>query len=112
MNWANGFSFGPLSGVQQGLFEDKPDLAYQKLTDWFGQTPGFDNSVFARWLKSQQSNYYNRFVNEQAQNPTGGLTWTKYLERQAPNLQGDFQALPGYLRGSAPGQQRVRRELW
>lgn len=108
-----GFSFGPLTPVQTGLYEDRPELAYQQFMDYFGNgSPGFENTVFGRWASSQQNSMFNRYITQQAANPNGGLTWTKYLEGQAPGLRQQFQALPGYMRGSNPGLFRVRRELW
>ena len=116
MAWANlttPFRFGPLSPVQQGLYEDKPDLAYQQLMNyWGGGRAGFENTVLGRYLASQQQRLFNNYTAAAAANPTGGLTWTKYLEGQSGGLPGSFQALPGYMRGSNPGLFRVRRELW
>lgn len=113
MNWGGGFRFGNLSPVQQALFEDKPDLAYQQFTDYFNGQGGWkENTTFGRWLNSQQSPMYNRFVAQQAANPTGNLTWTRFLENQAPGMFGNFQQMPGYMRNSNPGMMRVRRELW
>lgn len=116
MQWGNGgggFNFGALSGIQQGLYEDKPDLAYQLFTDWFGGgNAGFQNTALGRFLGSQQAPLYNRFVTQQAANPLGGLTWTKFLEQQAPGMLQQFQDLPQFMRGVNPNAYRVRRELW
>lgn len=121
MNWGNlgggqgTFRFGPLSGVQQSLYENQPDLAYQKFTDWFGGgNPGFNNTVLGRWLAQQQQPMNNRFIAQQAENPTAGLTWTNFLEQQANGgqLGQQFAMLPQYMRGTNPGLYRNRRELW
>src|SRR4051812_44994000 len=117
MPWANlgggGFQFGNLSPVQQSLYENKPDLAYQQLMNWWGQgQAGFENTVLGRYLGSQQNRLFNDYTSQQAADPTGGLTWTKFLENQSGNLPGGFGDLPSYLRGSAPAAYRVRRELW
>lgn len=110
------FSFGPLSGVQQSLYENQPDLAYQQFTDWFGKNnPAFNNTIMGRWLAQQQQPLNNRFIAQQAANPTGGLTWTNFLEQQAGganNLAQQFAMLPQYMRGANPGLYRNRRELW
>lgn len=110
MNWAN-FSFGPLSPIQQRLFEDQPDLAFQRLTDFFGGQNG-QNTAFGRWMQNQQRPLFNRYVNQAAADPTAGLTWTKFLENQSGQMPDQFQNMPGYMRGSNPGMFRVRRELW
>jgi hypothetical protein len=114
MNWGSGgFSFGPLSGIQSGLYENQPDLGFQKLIDYFtgGQAGWGDNTTFGRWLKAQQQPFYNRYSQEAAANPTGGLTWTNYLEQHAPEVGALFNSMPGYLRGSNPAMFRVRRYL-
>lgn len=113
MNWANGFSFGNMPTTQRDIFEDKPDLAYQQLTDWFGGgAAAFPNTVFGRFLSQQQQPLYNRFLAQQAANPTGNLTWTNYLEGQSGGIYDQFKSLPQYMRGVNPGAFRVRRELW
>lgn len=117
MPWANigggGFRFGSLSPVQQALYEDQPDLAYNQLMNWWGQNqPGFENTVLGRFLASQQRNLFSQYTRQAADNPTGGLTWTNFLEQQPAGLPGQFSQLPGYMRGSNPGLFRVRREVW
>ena len=115
MNWANlpKFRFGPLSPTEQILYEDQPDIAFQRLMDWWGgNNKSFENTVMGRWLKQQQGNMYNRFVSEQADNPAGELTWTKYLENQSQYAPQGFAELPQYMRGVNPSALRVRRELW
>ena len=116
MNWAlpgGGFHFGSLSPVQQTLYENQPDLAYRQLMNWWGQgQAGFENTVLGRFLQSQQQGMFNDYTNQAAANPQAGLTWTQFLENKAPGLLGQFQQLPGYMRGSNPGLFRVRRELW
>lgn len=119
MQWANfgqgrqPFRFGNLSPVQQTLYENHQDVPYQQFTDWFGGgNAGFENTIFGRWLNSQQGALNNRFLAAQSADPTGGLTWTKYLEQQAPNMATQFGMLPGAMRGSNPAAFRVRRELW
>lgn len=107
------FRFGPLSGIQQTLYENQQDIPYQQFTDWFGGgNAAFQNTVMGRWLNSQQSTLNNRFLQRQAANPSGGLTWTSFLEEQAPQMAAQFQSLPGYMRGSNPAGFRIRRELW
>ena len=117
MPWANigggGFRFGSLSPVQQSLYEDQPDLAYNQLMNYWGQgSPGFENTVLGRFLASQQRGLHSQYISQQAVDPLGGLTWTKFLEDRSAGLPGQFSQLPGYLRGSNPGQFRVRREVW
>lgn len=126
MNWGTwgrpttgqgSFSFGPLSGLQQTLYENKPELAYQQFTDWFGAgNPAFNNTILGRWLAQQQTPLQNRFLTQQAADPSGKLTWTNFLEQQSRegtgNLAQQFALLPGYMRGSNPGMFRNRRELW
>lgn len=116
MNWAfpsGGFSFGNLTPLQQSLYENNPNLAYRQLQNWWGNgNAGFDNTVFGRFLSSQQDRLYGQFLGQQSANPTGGLTWTKFLEQNAPGIGEGFAALPGSMRGVNPGQFRIRRELW
>jgi hypothetical protein len=116
MNWGGtGFSFGNLNPVQQGMYENSPDTAYQRLVDFFSGAGGQgwgDNTVFGRWLRAQQTPMYNRYSQQAAANPTGGLTWTSFLENQAPQLGAQFGSMPGYLRGANPGLFRTRRELY
>jgi hypothetical protein len=122
MQWANlgKFSFGNLNGVQQGLYEDNPELAMQQVLNWAGgNNPNFANTVMGRWLSSQQKSLHNNFITAQAAqlaNPVEGqapLTLTKWLEDYANSgkLQNEFALLPGYMRGVNPGAYRVRREL-
>ena len=117
MPWANlgsgGFRFGSLSPVQQSLYEDQPGLAYSQLMNFWGQNqPGFENTVLGRFLAGQQQSLYNKYTTQAAANPTGGLTWTKFLEDASAGLPGQFSQLPGFMRGSNPGAFRVRREVW
>lgn len=106
--------FGTLTATQQQLYEDKPDIPYQLMVNWFGKgkTPAFSNSVFSQWLKNQQNALYSNFLAKQAQYPTAGLTWAKYLEENASALPDQFKLLPAFMRGSQPDSLRVRRELW
>lgn len=107
------FSFGQLSAAQQSLYEDQPDIPYQQLMDyWGGGQAGFENTVLGRYLRSQQSSMFNRFIAQQSADPGAGLTWTKFLEGQASNAPQQFAALPGFMRGSNPGAFRIKRELW
>lgn len=119
VNWGGGggsgtpFSFGNLNPVQQSLYENQQDVPYQKFMDYFGGgNSNFQNTIMGRWLNSQQSGMNNRFLQQQSADPTGGLTWTKYLEQQAPDMANQFAMLPSYMRGSNAAGMRVRRELW
>ena len=119
MQWAP-FSFNNPGAIQSTLYENKPDLPYQQFKNWFGQgQSGFENTVFGRWLGSQQDNMYNNFLTQQSANPTGNLTWTNYLEQQAnqggmngPDMANQFRSLQPYMRGSNAGAMSIRRELW
>lgn len=142
MQWAP-FSFGQRNAVQRSLYEDNPDMAYQEFANFLGQgQAGFENTVFGRWLKSQQGQLHNQYINRQAgEGPGSGLTWLSFLEGQAngpvkswtgggvdqngeprrattpqyggtPPLLDQFRNLPAYMRGSNSGAMQVRRELW
>lgn len=116
MNWAlpgGGFHFGNLTAPQHDFYEQSPDYAYRQLLNWMGQgNAGFNNTTFGRFAQQQQQGMWQDYQNASFANPMGGLTWTKWLEDNAPNLQQQFGSLPGYMRGENPGLFRVRRELW
>lgn len=116
MNWGmppGGFHFGQLSPIQQSFYESSPENAYRQMLNWMGQgNSSFDNTVFGRYAQQQQQAMFQNYTNASFANPTGGLTWTKWLEDNAGNLQSQFGSLPGYMRGENPGQFRTRRELW
>lgn len=118
MNWGQ-FSFGTPNTVQRDLYENQPATAYQQFMDYFGQgQAGFENTVFGRWLNSQQTPLYNHFKSQAAANPSGNLTWMNFLEGQANqggqnnDLMNQYKNLPAYMRGSNSGAMQVRRELW
>src|SRR4051812_25302106 len=69
VNFGNGgrFSFGPLSAVDQGLFENNHDVAFQKLLDWMGNgNPNFGSTTAGRYAQQQQDIWNNRFLADQS----------------------------------------------
>lgn len=129
IQFGNGnFSFGPLSGVTQGLFETNHDIAFQRFADWAGQNNfNFGGTNAGRWLQQQQGAWNNRFVDQQAQQTErfaqGKLDWdaqqkaqlAAYNAQKAQALQAmadTYRAWDGIIGSPTDAARMAAREAW
>lgn len=67
-NGGDRFSFGNLAPHQVQMFEDSPDLAMQKLLQWYGKdNPNFGMTTLGRYIASQMDSIQNDEMMAQAQ---------------------------------------------
>lgn len=95
IQFGNGsFSFGPLSGVTQGLYETNHDIAFQRFLDWSGQNNvNFGGTTAGRYLQQQQGAWNNRFLTQQAQQAERLAA----ARQQYDALMGRYQDLSGQV---------------
>lgn len=86
--------FAGLSGSSLDYLNATPSAGWGQYLNTFG----LGSDAYSRWLKNQQSNYYNRYSGENAKNPN--LQWTQYLQQINP--QKEFAAMDPYSRGENP----------
>jgi hypothetical protein len=104
VNFGNGgrFSFGPLSAVDQGLFENNHDVAFQKLLDWMGNgNPNFGSTTAGRYAQQQQGIWNNRFLADQS----------AQTDRFAA-AKGAFDTQEAQRRSAWDAQQAQQRRAW